>query len=108
VKLGSDFKGGRAARVTVADNGKGVAAGSKVHIFEPFYTTKGTVGTGLGLWVTKQIIDKHHGKIRLRSGTGGARRGTVFMVILPVEPPGMAQSETGDSNLQSMEGNRPR
>jgi PAS domain S-box-containing protein len=93
VTLGSDFKGGHAARVTVADNGKGIAAKSKLHIFEPFYTTKGTVGTGLGLWVTKQIIDKHHGKIRLRSSTNGACRGTVFMVILPVERPGITPAE---------------
>ena len=95
VSLSPDFKDGkRTARVTVADNGKGIAAKSMPHIFEPFYTTKGTVGTGLGLWVTKQIIDKHHGKIRLRSSTDGARRGTVFMVILPVEPTGMAQTES--------------
>jgi len=97
VTYGPDFKGGRSARVTVADNGKGIAAKSKPHIFEPFYTTKGTVGTGLGLWVTKQIIDKHHGKIHLRSNADGAQRGTVFMVTLPVEPPGMAQTESGES-----------
>jgi PAS domain S-box-containing protein len=94
VTVGPDFKGGRSARVTVADNGKGVSANSRPHIFEPFFTTKGTVGTGLGLWVTKQIIDKHHGKIRLRSRTDSQHRGTVFMVILPAEPPGMAQTES--------------
>jgi PAS domain S-box-containing protein len=82
-----DFKSGpRRIRVTVADNGHGIGAGSRKHIFEPFFTTKGAVGTGLGLWVTKQIVDKHSGTIHVRSCTRGARRGTVFSVVLPVGP----------------------
>ena len=94
VSSGADFKDGRrTVRVAVADNGKGIAESSKPRIFEPFFTTKGTVGTGLGLWVTKQIIDKHHGKVRMRSCPDGARRGTVFMVSLPVEQLGMAEVE---------------
>ena len=88
VSTGHDFKDGRrTVRVSVADNGKGIATASRPHIFEPFFTTKGTVGTGLGLWVTRQIVDKHHGKMRVRSSTEGPHRGTVFMVILPVDPP---------------------
>lgn len=95
ISSGAGFKDGpRTVRITVADNGKGITETSKPHIFEPFFTTKGTVGTGLGLWVTKQIIDKHHGKVRMRSSTDGARRGTVFMVTLPVEQPGMAEAES--------------
>jgi PAS domain S-box-containing protein len=73
-------------RVTIADDGKGITADALSHLFEPFFTTKGTVGTGLGLWVSKQIIDNHGGSIRVRSRTEGARRGTVFSVIVPVEP----------------------
>ncbi len=93
VSTGQDFKQGRqTVRITVADNGKGIAAASRPRIFEPFFTTKGTVGTGLGLWVTRQIVDKHHGKIRMRSSTEGPHRGTVFIVILPVEPTGTAQA----------------
>jgi PAS domain S-box-containing protein len=92
VSPGRDLKSGQpTVRVTVADNGKGIAESSKRHIFEPFFTTKGTVGTGLGLWVSKQIIEKHQGKVRMHSSTDGVRRGTVFMVSLPVEPPGMEQ-----------------
>jgi PAS domain S-box-containing protein len=73
-------------RVTVADNGKGIGEGSRPKLFEPFFTTKGTVGTGLGLWVIKQIVDKHGGTIQVRSSVGGKRRGTVFSIVLPVEP----------------------
>jgi PAS domain S-box-containing protein len=81
------FKNGdRCVRVTIADNGKGIDASSRPHLFEPFFTTKGAIGTGLGLWVSKQLIDKHGGTIRMRSSTNGARRGTVFSVVLPVDP----------------------
>jgi len=82
-----DFKSGRRrVRVTIADNGRGIGVSSRLHIFEPFFTTKGAVGTGLGLWVSKQIVDKHSGTIQLRSCTDGARRGTAFSVVLPVDP----------------------
>jgi signal transduction histidine kinase len=95
VSSGTDFKQGRrSVRVTVADNGKGITASSKPHIFEPFFTTKGTVGTGLGLWVIRQIVDKHHGTVHMRSCTDGENRGTVFMVILPVESPAKAQTQS--------------
>jgi signal transduction histidine kinase len=76
--------GRQRVRVTVTDNGKGIAPSTLPHIFEPFYTTKDTVGTGLGLWVSQQIIEKHGGKIRVRSRLDGLRRGTTFSVVLPV------------------------
>jgi PAS domain S-box-containing protein len=72
-------------RVTVADNGAGIPADALPHIFEPLFTTKGSVGTGLGLWVSKQIIDKHAGSIRVHSRISGPRRGTTFSVVLPAE-----------------------
>ena len=78
----ASFDGRRCVWVIVADNGKGIGASLRAQVFEPFFTTKGTVGTGLGLWVSKQIIDKHGGTIRVRSSKDGARRGTVFSVIL--------------------------
>jgi PAS domain S-box-containing protein len=95
VSAGAAFNNGhRCVRVTIADNGKGISAGSQQDIFEPFFTTKGTVGTGLGLWVSKQIIDKHGGTIRMRSSTSEARRGTVFSVVLPAEPTAKAISQS--------------
>ena len=77
-------------RVTIADDGKGIAADTFPHLFEPFFTTKGTVGTGLGLWVSKQIIDNHGGTIRVRSRNEGAHRGTVFSVVVPIQPAALA------------------
>ena len=67
-------------RVTVADTGTGIPAEIRSRIFEPFFTTKEKVGTGLGLWVSEQIIEKHEGHIRVRSIEG---KGTVFSVFLP-------------------------
>jgi PAS domain S-box-containing protein len=94
VSTGAALNGRRRVRVTVADNGKGIPTSARRHMFEPFFTTKGTVGTGLGLWVSKQIIDKHGGTIRMRSSSEGARRGTVFSIILPVEPAAAAHSQS--------------
>jgi PAS domain S-box-containing protein len=70
-------------RVTVADSGPGIAADVLPHVFEPFFTTKHTAGTGLGLWVSRQIVEKHGGAIRVHSRTHGPRRGTTFCVVLP-------------------------
>ncbi len=75
--------GKRSVRVTIADNGSGIAPATRGRIFEPLFTTKGTVGTGLGLWVAKQIIEKHGGKIQLRSCDHGPRHGSAFSVLLP-------------------------
>ncbi len=88
------LNGHRCVRVTLADNGTGIDASLRQQIFEPFVTTKGTTGTGLGLWVSKQIIDKHDGTIRVRSNTNGMRRGTVFSVILPADSTAAEHSES--------------
>jgi signal transduction histidine kinase len=72
--------------VTIADNGGGISTNLRSHIFEAFFTTKGTVGTGLGLWVSKQIILKHGGTMKMRSSTNAVTHGTVFSIVLPVEP----------------------
>lgn len=74
-------------RITVADNGHGIKPAARARIFEPLFTTKGSTGTGLGLWVAKQIVDKYQGSIYMRSCTAGARRGTLFAVLLPVAQP---------------------
>ena len=70
-------------RITIADDGKGIDAATLPRVFEPLFTTKEATGSGLGLWVSKQIIEKHGGSVRVRSSPKGARRGTVFLILLP-------------------------
>jgi signal transduction histidine kinase len=67
-------------RILVADSGCGISAGMLHTMFEPFVTTKGERGTGLGLWIVKGIIENHGGKLRVRSQLD---RGTVFSIELP-------------------------
>jgi PAS domain S-box-containing protein len=74
-------------RITVADNGSGISRESLRRIFEPFYTTKKDTGTGLGLWVSRGIVQKHGGSIRVRSRSEGESTGTVFSVFLPYGQP---------------------
>lgn len=69
--------------VVVADNGPGIPIESRGRLFQPFYTTKGEKGTGIGLWVSRSIVEKHGGSIRLRTGTHSERSGACFMVWLP-------------------------
>jgi signal transduction histidine kinase len=71
-------------RLTIADTGEGIAADHQARLFDPFYTTKKDVGTGLGLWITKELIQKAGGRIRMRSRVGD-RSGTVVAVILPFQ-----------------------
>jgi signal transduction histidine kinase len=68
-------------------------------IFEPFFTTKKEVGTGLGLWVSKGIVERHGGNIRLRSRTIPGRSGTVFSIFLPSKA-GEEQGRRSDNALK--------
>ncbi len=77
--------GERLVRVAVADNGPGIREAIRPRMFEALFTTKGDTGTGLGLWVSKQIVEKHGGTIRFRSRATGAQTGTVFSVVLKAD-----------------------
>jgi len=70
-------------RVTIADTGHGIQRSEMGHLFEPFYTTKQDIGTGLGLWISSGIVEKHQGRIHVRSTTAAGHSGTVFSVFLP-------------------------
>jgi PAS domain S-box-containing protein len=72
-----------AVTLTVADTGQGIPRENLQRLFEPFFTTKKDIGTGLGLWVTRQLVEKNGGSIRVRSTEG---EGTVFRVTLPELP----------------------
>lgn len=83
VKDGRDWKTqAHGIRVLVSDNGPGIPVALRKRIFEPFFTTKGERGTGVGLWVSEGVVQKHSGSIRVKSSTGRAH-GTTFSVFLP-------------------------
>jgi PAS domain S-box-containing protein len=73
-------RAGENVRIVVADTGCGIDPKSLSRIFEPFFTTKPTVGTGLGLWISRQIVERHGGRIRVRTKPG---KGSVFAVVVP-------------------------
>ena len=79
--------GAKGLAVTVCDNGSGMGEETIAHLFEPFYSTKGITGTGLGLWVSKEIVDRHHGYIRVRSRRAleGQSGRTLFRVFFPTD-----------------------
>jgi len=72
-------------RLSVCDNGPGIAPETRKNLFEPFFTTKRDVGTGLGLWVSSNILRKHEGSIRVRSSVTPGKSWTVFSVFLPLK-----------------------
>jgi PAS domain S-box-containing protein len=74
------------ATVVIADNGAGVPENVRPHLFQPFFTTKGEYGTGLGLWVSRGIINKHGGGIELNSNTDNGSHGTIVSVFLATKP----------------------
>jgi PAS domain S-box-containing protein len=69
----------------IADDGPGVLLENRARIFEPFFTTKEDVGTGLGLWVCKEIAQRHGGSVQLGASQNGSLGGAVFTVFLPLE-----------------------
>ncbi len=88
----SDLRGnGAVIRLTIADTGSGIRSEHLSRIFEPFFTTKERTGTGLGMWVSQEIIRKHGGSIRVRSKEG---KGTVCCVTVPA----LAEDATASGN----------
>ena len=71
------------ARVVISDSGPGIADANQGKLFKPFFTTKGELGTGLGLWVSRGIVEKHGGRIDLLNSTDPAFPGAAAHVFLP-------------------------
>jgi PAS domain S-box-containing protein len=83
---GTNWKTGqRGVALTVADTGSGISPTVLQRIFEPFFTTKDIAGTGLGLWVSSEIVNRHNGSLRVRSTQKPGRSGTVFTIFLPFD-----------------------
>jgi len=80
------WRTGRAGiAITVADTGGGIDRQTLQKIFEAFFTTKDIGGTGLGLWISKDIVTRHHGELRVRSSQRPSHCGTVFALFLPFD-----------------------
>ena len=83
VRLSNLGAHGAVIRLTIADTGSGIRTEHLQRVFEPFFTTKEAVGTGLGLWISQEIIRRYGGSIRIRSKPG---KGTVCCVTMPAMP----------------------
>jgi PAS domain S-box-containing protein len=85
-RLATHWRSGESGiTITVADTGSGMDARTRTKLFDAFFTTKGVIGTGLGLWVSKEIIDRHRGSIQVRSSQSSVHHGTVFVLFLPFD-----------------------
>jgi signal transduction histidine kinase len=108
-------EGVRGVRLSVADDGVGMPVEVRSRLGEPFFTTKGQQGTGLGLWVTRSILNRYGGTLGLRSSTSAERHGTVFSMFLPtnlrpqaVLTRGLAPAATGEDHSKSGAGGAAR
>jgi C4-dicarboxylate-specific signal transduction histidine kinase len=84
---------GQRARLTIGDTGSGIPRSLLPSIFEPFVTTKGETGTGLGLWVTGEIVRRNGWKMQVRTLCGTLRSGTVFSIVMPAAETAAAEEE---------------
>jgi signal transduction histidine kinase len=73
--------------LTISDDGMGIAPEILPRVFDAFFTTRSTVGTGIGLFIAKQFVESHGGQIGIESHIEGDRHGTTVFVFLPVHTP---------------------
>lgn len=87
VSRGKEWAGSRrnGLRVTIADTGSGIFPEDLSRIKEPFFTTKGSDGNGMGLSVVQEIVDQHAGIIKIRSSVKAGKSGTVLSIFLPTD-----------------------
>lgn len=90
---GHDGDGREGMVITVADTGMGMSETTRAKVFEAFYTTKGIGGTGLGLWISREIVQRHRGSLMLRSSQQSEPSGSVFRLFLPID--GLGKNGTG-------------
>ena len=81
----TDWRDGRKGVLfTIADVGTGISAETRQKMFRPFFTTKGIAGTGLGLWISREIVERHDGVLKVSSSQRPGASGTVFELFLPL------------------------
>jgi PAS domain S-box-containing protein len=94
----------RGISVAIVDTGMGVNAQDSKKLFEPFFSTKSTKGTGLGLWISRGIVQKYEGRISFRSFRGKNGTSTCFRVFVPSSGAlGLIANTAGDSVAASLE-----
>lgn len=81
--VANKWEGASGVQISISDNGSGICAEDATRLFEPFFTTKSIKGTGLGLWISKGIVQKHDGTLRFRSVFLSSGKSTCFRVFLP-------------------------
>jgi PAS domain S-box-containing protein len=86
--------GRRGIRITIADTGHGMSPTVQARLFEPFYTTKELNGTGLGLWISAGIVNRHQGRLTFRSSEHSIHHGTIFSLFLPSVEADMSVAES--------------
>ncbi len=92
----------RGIAISVIDTGNGIRPEDAERLFQPFFTTKSAKGTGLGLWISKGIVQKYEGRIRFRSLHASAGRPcTCFRVFLPASAEGMPNEIRRDQDFSS-------
>lgn len=96
--MGRNWKTGKPClRLTVADNGIGMDAETRARVFEPFFSTKGITGTGLGMWISLEIVEKHGGRLHIRSRRSQRQGhgGTVVTALIPLDGTGTTRAHAG-------------
>jgi PAS domain S-box-containing protein len=96
-----DSPNGSGVLLTVKDNGVGIPTEQLPRIFDAFFTTRSAIGTGIGLFVAKQFVESHHGKISVESSTDPASHGTKMSIFLPVKNPYFESKESNSDHLMN-------
>jgi len=94
--------GARGLRLSIGDNGSGISQEIRERLGEPFFTTKGQGGTGLGLWLTQSILSRYGGSLQLRSSVSPSRHGTVFSIFLPLNLRTLAAPPRGGGTTENI------
>jgi signal transduction histidine kinase len=90
---------GDGIELIIRDEGAGIDPKHLDKIYDPFFTTKGERGTGIGLWVSRQLVEKRGGRITIASSTDAADSGTSATIFLPVADPGTLPSGTSEAKI---------
>ncbi len=90
---------GHRVLIQICDDGPGIPSELLPRLFDPFFTTKPDKGSGLGLWVSRSIVEKHGGSIHVRSDGNSSHSGTTFTIDLPIA--GAASAETASSVMSA-------